>query len=114
MTDNISFNNIKLSSLTRGTLNGTLIDKKSLEAQLSTVKVSLDNYYTKQEIDNIVNDFAIMCKSTYYEFPNIGERSVFYVDIEQHDIYIWEENSMAYICVGSDTTKINTIDGGGA
>ncbi len=49
-----------------------------------------------------------------YEFPNIGEDGVLYIDTGKNRIYRWDAADKKYFCVGADWQEINIVDGGNA
>lgn len=62
-----------------------------------------DNYYAQMITYNSV-----------YEFPNIGQSLVIYVDSDANRIYRWDNDDKKYYCIGSDWTQINCVNGGNA
>lgn len=49
-----------------------------------------------------------------YNFPNIGNKDVFYVDVSENRIYRWDETDAKYFCIGADWKNISIIKGGNA
>lgn len=49
-----------------------------------------------------------------YDFPNLGEVGVLYIDKDNNKVYRWDEDDRKYYCVGSDYTDVKVIDGGHA
>ncbi len=47
-----------------------------------------------------------------FEFPNIGDVSVLYVDTTANKTYRWDNEGKKYYCVGSDYEDIIAIDCG--
>lgn len=52
--------------------------------------------------------------NSMYEFPNIGDTGVFYIDVGANKIYRWDPDNLKYYCVGSDYEQIECISGGNA
>lgn len=91
-----------------------LSSSETLHAELSTVKIVYEEYYNKREIDRMLGEMCVLLKSTYFDFPNVGENNVLYVDESDSATYVWNEENATYTCIGRDFTNINIIDGGDA
>lgn len=49
-----------------------------------------------------------------FEFPNVGDSQLLYIDISANKSYRWDSDTMQYYCVASDYNDINVIDSGDA
>lgn len=68
-----------------------------------------------KSIPSTVLGSEIICeKDSIYEFPNIGQANVLYIDKEDNGLYRWDTVHRKYYCVGRDYTQIKVIDGGSA
>lgn len=52
--------------------------------------------------------------SSIYEFPNVGQVGILYIDTSENRMYRWDDTDLKYYCVGSDWSQINCISGGNA
>lgn len=66
------------------------------EEWLESLKVSCQNY------------------GSIYEFPNIGDPGVLYIDTGTNKMYRWDNDNLKYFCVGADWQEIRVINGGNA
>ena len=44
-----------------------------------------------------------------YEFPNIGEKNLIYVAVDEHAAYIFDDEQNVYNCIGRDYMEIGAI-----
>lgn len=63
-----------------------------------------------------LDSLKVSCETynSIYEFPNIGDTGVFYVDKSANKTYRWDADNLKYFCVGSDYEQVNCINGGNA
>lgn len=47
-------------------------------------------------------------------FPSLGEKDGFYLDCEEETIYLWQDDTLTYLAVGSNWHNIKVIQGGNA
>ena len=81
----------------------------------SAYEVAVDNGFigTEQEwLDSL--KVSSESYDSIYNFPNIGNKDVFYVDVSENRIYRWDETDVKYFCVGADWKNISIIEGGNA
>lgn len=57
---------------------------------------------------------VIIRKSSYLEFPNIGNSSNLYIDTTKQVIYRWDSVNLKYYKDSQDYNDINLINGGNA
>ena len=57
---------------------------------------------------------GIIRKSSYLEFPNIGNSSNLYIDTTKQVIYRWDSVNLKYYKDSQDYNDINLINGGNA
>lgn len=53
----------------------------------------------------------VVCKSSYLQFPTVGNPNRIYIDISDNATFRWDDTSLKYYCIGRDYAKITTIDG---
>lgn len=82
----------------------------------SAYEVAVLNGYagTEQEWLETLVASACFTANSVYEFPNIGQVGVFYVDTSANRTYRWDGNDKKYYCVGSDWQVVNCVNGGNA
>ncbi len=61
----------------------------------------------KQEANTPELHFA----NDYLEFPAVGEDAHLYVDLGSNKIYVYSEELLRYVVVGSDYNEIQVING---
>lgn len=49
-----------------------------------------------------------------FEFPNVGDSHLLYIDISTNKSYRWDTDTMQYYCVAADYNDISIIDSGDA
>lgn len=78
----------------------------------------VENDETETLVDNKKNTIEVVLKSHSYasrfEFPNIGNAAILYVDEDSNRVYRWDSGSSTYCCIGSDYSEIKIINGGNA
>lgn len=57
-------------------------------------------------------DSHIFTANSHLEFPPVGDVRTLYISSGDNRSYRFDENSLKYICVGSDYEEITIIDGG--
>lgn len=57
---------------------------------------------------------TIIQKSSYLEFPNIGNSRNLYLDITSQVIYRWDDTELRYEKASQDFNDITAINGGNA
>lgn len=75
------------------------IDANSSHEQIPTAQA------VKEYADGIVNRYANLAL-----FPAIGEHNAIYIDESKNKTYMWNNDQMIYICIGSDYEEIKIID----
>lgn len=73
-------------------------------------------WYFQGEWMQITNQPAeqVVTKTSYLEFPSIGNESVIYIDKTANRTYRWDDTDFKYYVVGSDYHEIELIDAGDA
>lgn len=66
----------------------------------------------EQNYETLNNTKATLVKSTYLEFPSIGDSNTIYIDTSGKSTYYWDSNALKYYCVGNNYNNINIILGG--
>lgn len=78
----------------------------------------VQNATTETVVDNNKKTIEVRLKPQQYnskfEFPNIGDSSVEYIDKTANRVYRWDDTALTYYCVGSDYNEIKVINGGNA
>ncbi len=72
------------------------------------------NFYTKQEVDLMIQGKAVMEVHTIYNLPNIGKSNTIYFVLSEKAIYVWIEATATYECMSGKQESVNEINGGGA
>lgn len=99
--------------VTSGTsIKAVLSEKMGLTGSIGAM--NLYDYYTKEEVHNLFGEVVTMKKQSYYDFPNVGDASMLYIDLDAGSTYVWDTFTNTYICIGKDYEKINSINGGNA
>lgn len=57
---------------------------------------------------------AISQYDSKYEFPNVGDSHILYVDQSENKVYRWDNSALKYFCVGADYNDVDIIYGGDA
>lgn len=104
---------------------GAFVSGKDGNGVIGLVFVEQTNTYIKYKLlyTNGSEDFLTIptgvplgylqyIKSTYYEFPAIGNTDTLYIAMNEGKTYTWDEEGMKYVIIGSDYTKIQFINGG--
>ncbi len=77
-----------------------------------------ENDATVTVVDSKAKTIEVRLKTQQYnskfEFPNIGNPAVEYIDKTANRTYRWDEENMKYYCIGSDYNEIKVINGGDA
>lgn len=76
------------------------IDNSSTHEQVPSA-LAVKNY-----VDKVVNRYDSLAL-----FPAIGEKNAIYIDEGANRTYVWDSDSLIYVCVGSDYEEIKYIDG---
>ncbi len=63
------------------------------------------NFYTKQEVDLMMQDKVVMKVYTIYDLPSVGKLNTLYVVLSENAIYIWIEDTSTYKCVGKQSER---------
>lgn len=71
------------------------------ENDSDVMSMEYDNYYTKEEIDNLVRDKHVI-QLPYENFPEIGNVDTLYVDTTDWECYAWDETSQTYMALFSN------------
>ena len=81
----------------------------------SAYEVAVEHGYVGTE-EEWLESLKVSAQSynSVYEFPNIGDTGVFYIDVGANKIYRWDPDNLKYYCVGSDYEQVNCINGGNA
>lgn len=81
----------------------------------SAYELAVEHGYTGTE-EEWLDSLKVSCETynSIYEFPNIGDTGVFYVDKSANKTYRWDADNLKYFCVGSDYEQVNCINGGNA
>jgi hypothetical protein len=87
------------------------MNKASQNAQLGTL---LQELIDGQDGGGGGGDSAIIQKTTYLEFPNIGSSSYLYIDTTTNISYRWDNTSKKYYSLNADYKNIKQISGGNA
>lgn len=78
----------------------------------------VNNDGTETVVDNKKNTIEVVLKphsyASRFEFPNVGNAAILYVDEGSNRVYRWDSDSSTYCCVGSDYSEIKIINGGNA
>lgn len=93
-------------------IKGALSQKLGLVGSISTM--NLYNYYTKEEIHELFSTIVTVRRDSYFNFPNVGNEGVLYIDVSQNSTYVWDNETVSYQCIGRDYEKIRFINGGSA
>lgn len=93
-------------------VKGALSQQLGITGSISTM--NLYDYYTKEEIKKLFGTIVTLKKDSYFNFPNVGDDGILYVDISQNATYLWDSDSMSYQCIGRDYERIQQINGGSA
>lgn len=64
------------------------------------------------EDSGIIESSVVHEYKNLYEFPTVGIKNNLYIDSENNKSYRWDENSLKYICIGSNYEDIKIINGG--
>lgn len=56
----------------------------------------------------------VVTKSSYLDFPSVGNESVIYIDKTANKTYRWDDDNLKYYVIGSNYNDIDLIDAGGA
>lgn len=85
------------------------------DAGKSAYELACEHGYVGTE-EEWLDSLKLSCKTynSIYEFPNIGDTGVFYVDKSVNKTYRWDSDDLKYFCVGSDYEQVNCINGGNA
>ncbi|MBR2182961.1 MAG: hypothetical protein IJ858_06015 [Acidaminococcaceae bacterium] len=81
----------------------------------SAYEVAVANGFVGTE-QEWLDSLKVSCQNyaSIYEFPNIGDAGVLYVDTGTNKMYRWDNDNLKYFCVGADWQEIGTINGGNA
>lgn len=82
----------------------------------SAYEIAVANGFSGTEaewLNSLKADSCLQFESLY-EFPNLGESGVIYMDTSANKIYRWDSENRKYFCVGSDYSDIGVINGGKA
>jgi hypothetical protein len=93
----VSADVLKLNGITR---NYTGITNDQLQ-------VLIDNKESAIEVKLIPHTYA-----NSFDFPNIGDEAVIYIDEQNNKSYRWSNKELKYYCIGSDYNDIKIINGG--
>ena len=72
------------------------------------------NFYTKQEIDLMIQNKTVMEIHTIYNLPNVGKTNTLYFVLSEKAVYIWIEATATYECMSGQQGDLDEINGGGA